>query len=138
MRLLEKDYRVVIIDSEAGMEHISRGTIGYPDLLLIVTDPGARGMRTAARIMQIARSMGMSSTPMRLVVNRARQTGAATIPGLPDVIATIPEDPRVEAADLEARPLVSLPPDAPARREISRLADVIREMAGNRPADHLP
>lgn len=138
MRLLEKDYQVVIIDSEAGMEHISRGTIGYPDLLLIVTDPGARGMRTAARIMQIARSLGMSSTPMRLVVNRARQTGAATIPGLPEVIATIPEDPRVEAADLEARPLVSLPPDAPARREISRLAGIILEMARNRPADHLP
>ena len=138
MRLLEKDYRVVIIDSEAGMEHISRGTIGYPDLLLIVTDPGARGMRTAARILQIARSMGMSSTPVRLVVNRARHTGAVTIPGLPEVIATIPEDPRVEAADLEARPLVSLPPDAPARREIARLAGIILEMARNRPADHLP
>jgi CO dehydrogenase nickel-insertion accessory protein CooC1 len=80
----------------------------------------------------------MSSTPLRLVVIRARQTGAATIPGLPDVIATIPEDPLVEAADLEARPLVSLPPDAPARREIARLAGIILEMAGNRPADHLP
>lgn len=138
MRLLEKDYQVVIIDSEAGMEHISRGTIGYPDLLLIVTDPGARGMRTAARIMQIARSMGMSSTPVRLVVNRARQTGAATIPGLPDVIATIPEDPQVEAADLEACPLVSLPPDAPARREIARLAGIIREMAHERDTNRRP
>lgn len=133
MRLLEKDYQVVIIDSEAGMEHISRGTIGHPDLLLIVTDPGARGMRTAARIMQIARSMGMAGTPMRLVVNRARRKEAATIPGLPVVIASIPEDPRVEAADLEARPLVSLPPDSPARREIARLAGVILEMTKKRP-----
>jgi CO dehydrogenase maturation factor len=138
MRLLEKDYQVVIIDSEAGMEHISRGTIGYPDLLLIVTDPGARGMRTAARIVQIARSMGMSSTPLRLVVNRARQTGTTTIPGLPDVIASIPEDPLVAAADLEGRPLVSLPPDAPARREIARMAGMIWEMAGDRRAHLSP
>jgi CO dehydrogenase maturation factor len=133
MRLLEKDYRVVIIDSEAGMEHISRGTIGHPDLLLIVTDPGARGMRTAARIVQIARSMGLSGTPMRLVVNRARQKRTADVPGLPEVAANIPVDPLVEAADLEARPLVSLPPDAPARREIARLAGVILEMTKDRP-----
>lgn len=138
MRLLEKDYRVVIIDSEAGMEHISRGTIGHPDLLLIVTDPGARGMRTAARIVQIARSLKMSGTPVRLVINRSRQKGAASVIGLPDVIATIPEDPLVETADLEALPLVSLPPDAPARREISRLAERIREMAADRPAARLP
>jgi CO dehydrogenase maturation factor len=137
MRLLEKEYRVVIIDSEAGMEHISRGTIGHPDLLLIVTDPGARGMRTAARIMQIARSMGMPGTPMRLVVNKARQNEAATVPGLPAVIASIPRDPLVEAADLEARPLVSLPPASPARREIARLASLIVEMTRNRPANHL-
>ena len=135
MRLLEKDYKMVIIDSEAGMEHISRGTIGHPDLLLIVTDPGARGMRTAARILQIARSMGMSRTPMRLVVNRVRQKGTVTLPNLPEVVASMPEDPRVEAADLEARPLISLPPDAPARREISRLAAVILEMAPNRPVE---
>jgi len=135
MRLLEKDYRLVIIDSEAGMEHISRGTIGHPDLLLIVTDPGARGMRTAARIVQIGRSMGMSGTPMRLVVNRARQKGTVTIPGLPEVVASIPEDPLVEAADLQARPLVSLPPDAPARIEITKLAGFILDLSRNRPAN---
>ena len=138
MRLLEKDYRFVIIDSEAGMEHISRGTIGHPDLLLIVTDPGARGMRTAARIVQIALAMGMSSTPMRLVVNRTRDMRPATVPGLPDVIATIPEDPLVEAADLAAHPLVTLPPDAPARREISRLANLVLEMAQNIDANRQP
>jgi CO dehydrogenase maturation factor len=133
MRLLEKDYRVVIIDSEAGMEHISRGTIGHPDLLLIVTDPGARGMRTAARIVQIARAMGMPGTPMRLVVNRALQERTADVPGLPEVAANVPVDTAVEAADLEARPIISLPPDAPARREVARLAGVILEMMKKRP-----
>ena len=129
MRLLEKDYRFVVIDSEAGMEHISRGTIGYPDLLVIVTDPGARGMRTAARIVQIASATGMSPARMRLVVNRVRQEGEALVPGLPPVIAAIPEDHAVEEADLEARPLVTLSPGAPARREITRLAGLVLELA---------
>ena len=40
MQQLERDYRFLVIDTEAGMEHISRGTIGKPDVLLIVSDPG--------------------------------------------------------------------------------------------------
>ena len=51
---LERDYRFIVIDTEAGMEHISRGTIGKPDMLLIVSDPGARGLRTIVRIKEIA------------------------------------------------------------------------------------
>lgn len=129
MRLLEKDYRAIVIDSEAGMEHISRGTIGHPDLILIVSDPGARGMRTAARIVTIASAMGMSGTPMRLVVNRETQEGSAAIPGLPDVIATIPEDPLVQAADLHGSPLVALPPGSASRKAIARLAARILELA---------
>ncbi len=43
MLRLERDYHYIVIDAEAGMEHISRGTIGRPDMLLIVSDPGARG-----------------------------------------------------------------------------------------------
>ena len=70
MRLLERDYQFIIIDSEAGMEHISRGTIGIPDLLLIVSDPGARGLRTASRIIDIALDLGISRSAMHLVFNR--------------------------------------------------------------------
>ena len=56
---LERQYHFIIIDSEAGMEHISRGTIGTPDMLLIVSDPGARGLRTIARIREIATQLGL-------------------------------------------------------------------------------
>ena len=52
------------------MEHISRGTIGIPDLLLIVSDPGARGLRTASRIIDIALDLGISRSAMHLVFNR--------------------------------------------------------------------
>lgn len=64
--------------SEAGMEHIARGTIGKPDLLLIVSDPGARGLRTIARIREIATSLGLEREKIQVVFNRFR-TGAAPV-----------------------------------------------------------
>ncbi|MDD1668319.1 MAG: AAA family ATPase, partial [Methanomicrobiales archaeon] len=59
MDLLARRYRIVVMDMEAGMEHFSRGTIGIPDLLLVVTDPGARGVRTAGRIRDLAITLGI-------------------------------------------------------------------------------
>jgi len=128
METLQRDYRLVIIDSEAGMEHISRGTIGRPDLILVVTDPGMRGIRTAARIREIAVSLGMDPGTMHLVVNRDRGAppGEGALP-LP-LLGRIPEDPAVLEADLEGRPLVSIPPDAPSRRAVATLATRILEI----------
>ena len=125
MAILQRDYRLVIIDSEAGMEHISRGTIGRPDLILVVSDPGMRGIRTAARIREIAVSLGLDPGTMHLVINRDRGAVAeeGTLP-LP-LLGRIPEDPAVQDADLQGRPLVSIPPEAPARRAVAELAGKI-------------
>jgi CO dehydrogenase maturation factor len=129
---LQAEYRFIVIDAEAGMEHIARGTIGVPDLLLIVSDPGARGMRTATRIRDIGLSLGLPRDRMFLVVNRVR-AGAADVGGEPvPLIAEIPVDPAVEQADLEARPIVTTPGDSPARLTILALAERIREMRAAR------
>ncbi|MDD1660215.1 MAG: AAA family ATPase [Methanomicrobiales archaeon] len=132
MAILQRDYRLVIIDSEAGLEHISRGTIGTPDLLLVVTDPGMRGIRTASRIREIAVSLGLDPATMHLVINRDRgapKEGAA----LPvPLLGRIPEDPAVQEADLEGRPLVSLPPEAPSRQAVAVLAGKILAICGGR------
>jgi len=132
MEILQRDYRVVIIDSEAGMEHISRGTIGRPDLLLVTSDPGMRGIRTAARIREIAVSLGLDPGTMHLVINRDRGTLAeeGTLP-LP-LLGRIPEDPNVQDADLEGRPLVSIPPEAPARQAVADLAGKIRAICAGK------
>ncbi|NLX49889.1 MAG: AAA family ATPase [Methanospirillum sp.] len=129
---LQSVYPFVVIDAEAGMEHIARGTIGVPDVLLIVSDPGARGMRTATRIRDIALSLGLPKERMFLVVNRVR-AGAADVGGEPvPLIVEVPADPAVEEADLAARPIVSIPDDSPARLAIEALAARIVEMARGR------
>nr|WP_320160905.1 AAA family ATPase [uncultured Methanoregula sp.] len=129
MLQLEREYHFIVIDSEAGMEHISRGTIGKPDLLLIVSDPGARGLRTVARIREIATQLGLEKEKIHVVFNQYK-TGAAPIDiGEESPIAIIPEDPSVESADLAATPVSQIPFDSPARVAVRELAAKIREMA---------
>ena len=90
---LERDYRFIVIDTEAGMEHISRGTIGKPDMLLIVSDPGARGLRTIARIKEIATQLGLEPERIQIVFNRFKSGTAPVDIGNDKPIAIIPDDP---------------------------------------------
>lgn len=129
---LERDYHFVLIDTEAGMEHIARGTIGKPDLLLIVSDPGARGLRTIARIREIATQLGLDNEKIQVVFNRFRGGTAPVDIGTEQPIAVIPEDPAIERADLAATPVSLIPPESPARVAVQKLAEKIREMAGHR------
>ncbi|HUU76581.1 MAG TPA: AAA family ATPase [Methanoregulaceae archaeon] len=125
IQALERDYKFIIIDSEAGMEHISRGTIGIPDLLLIVSDPGARGVRTAARIRDLAVSLGLGPVHTGLVFNRYKGESAADISGLPEPMAWIPEDPAIENADLAGKPIIGIDPSSPALGIVRNLAEIL-------------
>jgi CO dehydrogenase maturation factor len=129
---LERDYHFIVIDSEAGMEHIARGTIGKPDLLLIVSDPGARGLRTIARIREIATQLGLENEKIQVVFNRFRGGTAPVDIGTEQPIAIIPDDVAIEQADLTATPVSLVSPESPAKAAVRELAEKIRELAKNR------
>lgn len=126
---LERDYRFIVIDTEAGMEHISRGTIGKPDMLLIVSDPGARGLRTIARIREIATQLGLEKEKIFIVFNRFKSGTAPVDLGEGIPLAIIPDDPHIEAADLAAQPVSQIPVDSPARGAVLELVKKIRTIA---------
>ncbi|MDD1676888.1 MAG: carbon monoxide dehydrogenase maturation protein, partial [Methanomicrobiales archaeon] len=126
MRDLEREYPFIVIDAEAGMEHISRGTVGRPDVLLIVSDPGARGMRTVGRIQEIALSLGFSPQSMHLVINRKKDSGSPLITERPSLIGVVPEDPAIEQADLQGIAIATIPDQSPARRAVRDIATRIR------------
>jgi CO dehydrogenase maturation factor len=128
---LERDYHFIVIDSEAGMEHIARGTIGKPDLLLVVSDPGARGLRTIARIREIATQLGLENERIQVVFNRFRGGAAPVDIGTENPIAVIPDDSAVEQADLAASPVSLITPGSPAGAAVRELAEKIRQMAKN-------
>jgi len=129
---LERDYRFVVIDTEAGMEHISRGTIGTPDILLIVSDPGARGLRTVARIREIATQLGLEPARIHVVFNRYKTGTAPVDTGSETPFAIIPDDAEVEQADLAATPVSQIPGDSPARVAVRELARKICVLALDR------
>ncbi len=125
IQLLEREYRFVIIDNEAGMEHLARGTIGIPDVLVIISDPGARGLRTAIRIRNLARSLGLGTAPVLLVLNRWKGSPGVELPAEFGNVVTIPEDPAIEDADIRGIPVGSIPTGSPARVAVEQLAAMI-------------
>lgn len=132
---LGKQYDYVVIDCEAGMEHLSRRTIRDVDLLLLVTDPTVRGVLAAGRMEGMAQGLDTRARKICLVVNMVED-------GLPPTVekaiaeaelelcGIIPRDPLVAEYDALGKPLVDLPPEAPVSQGIARLAESLGDTLG--------
>ena len=123
---LGKTYEYIVIDNEAGMEHISRRTTRDVDLLLLVTDPTIRGVRTAGEMATLARDLEVNVKQTLLIVNRVQNELAQplrqAIDDLDLEIATmIPADDKVNQLDAYGEPLVQLNGNSPAYRAVEEL-----------------
>jgi len=109
--LLERD-EVVIVDMEAGIEPLGRGTVEAVDALLVVVDPDRRSLQTAQRVQRLAGELGLER--LFALANRVRgpqEEGfirANLPPGLP-LLGVIPYLEELWAAGLEGRPLQRVP-----------------------------
>lgn len=116
---LSKNYDYMIIDNEAGLEHLSRRLLPMIDLLLVTSDSSARGIRSAGRVKSIVESVNIAVSKMGLVIGRSRDGDAALLEqevkntGL-DLFGEVPYDPSVTEYDLNAKALFTLPADSPA------------------------
>lgn len=121
-------YRTVVIDNEAGMEHISRQTTRDVDWLFIISDPTVRGLDAARHIVDLIESLGTRIARAGLVVNRVRDVlpellaERAQEVGVP-LLGTLPDDPAVGECDALGQPLVSLPEDGAVYRAVAALID---------------
>lgn len=125
---LSQNYRDVIMDNEAGLEHLSRRTLGRADALFIISDATVRGVRTAVRVAELARKVGLEIERMGLVVNRVRDDTLTALEGLItdqglELWGVIPHDAEVECFDLQARPLYDLPDDNHAVRAVRSILE---------------
>jgi CO dehydrogenase maturation factor len=128
-------YPFVVVDNEAGMEHISRRTTKDVDQLLVVTDPTVRGIRAAGSIAAMAAEIDVNVRRTALIVNRvagplpdALQSAIDEL-GI-DVLGMIPADDRVGELDAAGRPLIALNGDSPAASVVARMTtQVLNEMA---------
>jgi CO dehydrogenase maturation factor len=119
MDILAKNYPYILMDNEAGMEHMSRLTTHEVDLLVLVSDPSWRGIQAARRLKDLAASLkvvvGRSVLIVNRVVNGLSPKAAAEIEaqGL-ELAGLIPEDSGVAEFDSQGRPTYELPSNSPA------------------------
>jgi CO dehydrogenase maturation factor len=115
---IEGSYPWVVIDNEAGLEHLSRRTTRDVDVLFIISDATVRGITTAGRVASMLDELETKVGQHYLVVNRAAQglspalRAAIEENGL-NLLAVLPDDETVAEYDAAGMPLVGLPADSP-------------------------
>ena len=121
------NYRYTVIDNEAGMEHIARGTLPHVDTLLLVSDCSRRGIQAVGRIAEMVRELNLKPGTMRLIVNRA--PGGVLSEGVReeiaaqklDLLGVLPQDEAVYEADCDGRPSSKIPDSSPMKQALRGL-----------------
>jgi CO dehydrogenase maturation factor len=125
---LVKDYKYnyVVMDCEAGMEHISRQTTRDVDALLLMSDPTMKGVTTAARMNELIRELRSNVGSIGLVINRVRgelspEIRKATESSGLHILALIPEDPDMAGLEMQGKPVTGLPPESPLLLKVKEI-----------------
>lgn len=127
---LSKNYDYIVIDTEAGLEHLSRRTTQNVDSMLVVTDKSKRGMLTAQRIGELANELDINFKDIFLVVNRITPENEDLILKKAEdtdieIIGTIYEDSQVAEYDVEGIPLINLSKDSDSVKAVSNIVSRI-------------
>ncbi len=131
---LTSNYSVVIIDNEAGMEHLSRRTEEEVDHLFIISDPAPRSLRTIGRIVELIGEMGGRVRESHIVLSRVK----GDIEELPEntrneisklalpVEAIIPYDEMLVDLDLQGEPLLKISDESPSYQSVRKMLQDIK------------
>jgi len=125
-------YKAVVIDNEAGMEHLSRRTNAGVDVMLFVCEPTRSSARTIARLKELAEGLDFRIGAQYVVVNRANGAVEATVQaeiesvGL-ETIGVVPKDEAVLRYESEDESLLGLPSDSAAAAAVDEIAKKLME-----------
>ena len=121
-------YKYMVVDNEAGMEHLSRRTSGKVDILFLVTDYSLRGLRALRRIHGMLEGLNLDVKELGIVVTRApKKLSEAFLNevkeiGVP-IVGTIPDDPALLEFDMERKSLLDLPDSSLSVLAVENLMD---------------
>jgi len=116
-----------VIDNEAGLEHISRGTLPKVDTLILVSDCSRRGIQAAGRAAVLVEDLKLKPNTLKLVINRAPggQLAAGVLEEVKaqnlDLLGIIPQDEAVYLYDSEGKPIVDVPENSPIKEAIKTI-----------------
>jgi CO dehydrogenase maturation factor len=118
---LQDNYPFIVMDNEAGMEHISRLTTKNVDVLLIVSDPSRRGLQAAVRINELAKCLNIGVAKSYVVINMAKEAPSQKAMQMIadaqlELIGTVPDDDLIYEYDFEGLPTFEIPEDSKSVR----------------------
>lgn len=126
---LQSHYPYVVVDNEAGMEHISRGILPNMEIAILVSDCSRRGVQAAGRIAALMKELNFHPKKVGLIVNRAPKgkLDEGTLEEIKkqklDLLGVVPHDEDVYRFDCEGRPTVQLPADSPVREALKGIIE---------------
>lgn len=129
LQKLTPNYKYVVVDNEAGMEHISRGILPKVETIILVSDCSRRGVQAVGRIAQLIKDCDLNPTRVGLIVNRAPngELNAGTKEEIEnqglELFGVIPQDQAVYEYDCDGKPTVELPEDSPVRKALYDILD---------------
>jgi CO dehydrogenase maturation factor len=124
-------YRYIVVDNEAGLEHISRGVLPAIDILLMISDASRRGIQAAGRVAVMVEELKLKPGLAKLIVNRA--PGGKLDDGIMeeiakqklDLIGVIPQDDTVYKYDADEKPSSGVPDDSLVK---TALRDILKKL----------
>jgi len=127
---LTANYQSVVMDNEAGMEHISRLTTKNIDTLLVVSDPSRRGLQAAQRINELAQSLNIGVEEIYLILNNLQQEPSQAVMDIVEqsglkLLGTVCADSTLAEYDMAGRPTAELPEDNPVVQRVFAMFDKI-------------
>ena len=121
------NYSYVVMDNEAGLEHIARGTLPHVDTMLLISDCSRRGVQAVARIAEMIDEMGLNPGQMGLIINRA-PNGQLTAGGKEeiekyglDLSGVLPQDETVYEYDCDGKPSSQVPDNTPVKQALHQI-----------------
>ena len=129
LQRLQKNYPYIIVDNEAGMEHISRGVLPSMETAILISDCSRRGVQAVGRIAELIKECDMHPKKIGLIINRA--PGGVLNAGTKEeiekqgltLLGVVPQAENVYDFDCQGSPIVDLPEDSPVRKAIEEIID---------------
>ena len=122
-----KNYSYTVIDNEAGLEHISRGTLPHVDVMFLISDCSRRGIQAVARIRDMIDELKLNPGEIYLIVNRApngelsdgvkEEIEKHNLP----LLGVLPHDDLVYEYDCDGKPTAYVPDTTPVKAKLFEL-----------------
>ncbi len=123
-----RNYKYIVMDNEAGLEHVARGTLPHVDTMLLISDCSRRGIQAAARVAETVGEMNLKPGKMGLIVNRAPEgkLDAGVLEEIQkhglELLGVLPQDDGVYRCDCAGEPSAKLPQSNPVKAALREIA----------------